>query len=258
MEPIKVTAVSYLNTKPFLYGLLQEGLTDHLDIQLDIPSVCAARLQNGDARMGLVPVAILPQLPEARIITDYCIGTEGAVKTVGIFSEQPIEQLTHLYLDYHSRTSVQLTKVLLREYWQCSPKLLPARPGFEARIRGTVGALIIGDRTMGLEQQFPYFYDLGVAWRDHTGLPFVFAAWVAIGSLPLGLESRLNRAFNKGINKVDDLALLLQSPSEDFSLSDYYKRYISYRLDAEKRRGLDLFLEKIQSGTATRRSLQVL
>ena len=149
-EKLKVTAVSYLNTKPLLYGLLHHPVQSEIDLQLDIPSVCAQRLRDGDADLGLIPVAAIPELEQPYIISDYCIGATGVVKTVAIFSEVPIEEMTHLYLDYHSRTSVQLAQVLLREYWQVQPELIQATPGFEREIGGTKGAVIIGDRTMGL------------------------------------------------------------------------------------------------------------
>ena len=105
MKKIKITAVSYLNTKPLLYGLLKSNLAQSVDLQLNIPSVCAQKLLNGEADLGLVPVAILPELQQPQIISDYCIGTVGAVKTVAIYSHVPIEKVESLYLDYHSRTS---------------------------------------------------------------------------------------------------------------------------------------------------------
>ena len=98
---IKVAAVSYLNTKPLLYGLIKSGLQDEIDLQLNIPSECASKLVAGEVDMGLVPVAIIPEIKGARIISDFCIGTVGTVKTVCIFSQCPIEEIEHLYLDYH-------------------------------------------------------------------------------------------------------------------------------------------------------------
>ena len=81
-QPLKISAVSYLNTKPFLYGLFQSGMEDSIDLSLDIPSECARKLVAGEVDLGLIPVAVIPQLKTPHIISDYCIGTEGAVKTV--------------------------------------------------------------------------------------------------------------------------------------------------------------------------------
>jgi len=110
-------AVSYLNTKPFLYGIFNTQMEEEVEIQLEIPSVCAAKLKDGTVDFGLVPVAIIPELKTPHIISDYCIGTEGAVKTVAIISDVEISEITDLYLDFHSRTSVQLAQILLREHW---------------------------------------------------------------------------------------------------------------------------------------------
>ena len=154
MRTINLSAVAYLNTKPFLYGIYQHGLEQQIAINLDIPALCAQKLADGRADVGLIPVAAIPQVPNAQVITDYCIGTEGAVKTVCIYSHVPIEQVDALYLDYHSRTSAALTRYLLANHWKVSPKILAAKAGFENRIQHKTAGLIIGDRTIGLEEQY--------------------------------------------------------------------------------------------------------
>ncbi|MCB0643071.1 MAG: menaquinone biosynthesis protein [Phaeodactylibacter sp.] len=244
-EKLKVTAVSYLNTKPLLYGLLHHPVQSEIDLQLDIPSVCAQRLRDGDADLGLIPVAAIPELEQPYIISDYCIGATGVVKTVAIFSEVPIEEMTHLYLDYHSRTSVQLAQVLLREYWQVQPELIQATPGFEREIGGTKGAVIIGDRTMGLDDQFAYVYDLGAAWKAHTGLPFVFAAWVSTRPLDPAFIERFNAALRQGIEHIPQLMFLLPDRHPNFDLRAYFTKNISYQLDRAKKQALYLFLSKL-------------
>ena len=248
---LRVTTVSYLNTKPLLYGIFQAGLEQELEISLDIPSECARKLISGEAELGLIPVGVLPQIADYRIVSDYCIGAEREVKTVCIFSQVPLAELTHLYLDYHSQTSVRLAQVLLKEYWQLAPTLLPAEVGFIDKIHGTTGAVIIGDRTLGLDERFAYVYDLAKAWHDHTKLPFVFAAWVARAPLPVGFEARFNAALASGIAHIPQLVQLIPSPHPKFSLEEYYTRYISYTLDAPKRAALALFLEKISAHGVT-------
>lgn len=247
MRRTRITAVSYLNTKPLLYGLVRSDLYDSIDLSLDIPSEGARKLITGEVDLGLVPVAVIPEIPNARIISDYCIGAVGAVKTVGIFSRVPIEKITRLYLDFHSRTSIRLAQLLLREYWQVEPELVPAGPDFLRHLGPTEAAVVIGDRTIGLETRFPYFYDLSEHWHRHTGLPFVFAAWVARSPLPSGFEECFNRALRSGVEAIDELQFLLPSPHPDFSLFDYFTKYISYELDVSKRNALELFLEKIGS-----------
>ncbi len=245
MSKLKVTAVSYLNTKPLLYGLLHSPIARQIELKLDIPSVCARRLQEGDADLGLVPVAAIPELDTPHLISDYCIGTVGAVKTVAIFSERPLEEVKELYLDHHSRTSVELAKLLLRGYWKLSPELIPAADGYINTLGGTRAGLVIGDRTIGLEERFPYVYDLGEAWFQHTGLPFVFAAWVSNRPLEPEFGEAFNRAMQQGIAHIPELMYLLPSPHPNFDLEEYFTRYISYELDGEKRKALAYFLEAV-------------
>lgn len=245
MNKIKISAVSYLNTKPMLFGLVKSEINEQIDLKLDIPSVCADKLMRGEVDLGLVPVAVIPKIDNAQIVSDFCIGTVGAVKTVCIYSHVPIEEMTHLFLDFHSRTSVELAQVLLKEYWKISPVLLKATEGFQEKITGTTGAVVIGDRTMGLDEKFPYTYDLGEYWMKHTGLPFVFAAWVANRELPADFLKKFNLALKNGVEAIPELMLLLPE-KENFDLEEYFTHHISYNLDTKKRTALSLFLKKMK------------
>lgn len=241
----KLTAVSYLNTKPLLYGIFKSDIAKKIDLQLDMPSVCAQKLKDGKADLGLVPVAAIPELETPHIISNYCIGTVGAVKTVCLYGARPIEEWTAVYLDYQSRTSVELTKLLLKDYWKLNPILLPAQPGYESEISGSIGGLVIGDRTVGLDKKFPYVYDLGEAWMAHTGLPFVFAAWVSNRPLDAAFIAEFNASLLLGVAAIPELIYLIPSPQPGFDLQEYYTKYISYRLDDAKRKALSLFLSLI-------------
>ena len=244
----RLVAVSYLNTKPLLYGLLRSDIQSQLTMDLAIPSECARRLLVGEADIALVPVAIIPELPEAHIISDYCIGADGAVATVCIYGDVPIEEMTSIYLDHHSRTSVMLTRLLLQEYWKLNPKLVAAEEGYIDRIGGTTGGLVIGDRTIGLEERFPYVYDLGEVWKTHTGLPFVFAAWVSVKPLAPDFVVAFNKALREGMEHLPELQLLLSSPHPDFDLVEYFTHHIDYDLDGPKREALARFLEFVGGG----------
>lgn len=246
---LKVSAVSYLNTKPFLKGLAKTGLIDQLQLSLDIPSHTAQKLINQQVDLALVPVAILAQLPQHRVVSKYCIGAVGAVKTVSIYSDVPINQITHLLLDYHSRTSVALAQILCLHHWRIAPQLVPATMGFEEHIGGTTAGVVIGDRTIELAQHFAYNYDLSLAWQQMTQLPFVFAAWVAAPNAPISdqLEQQLNHAFQVGIDSIDEV-VAEYSPiyPAHFDLHQYLTQYISYPLDAPKQTALKRFLEYVR------------
>lgn len=246
MRKLKIAAVSYLNTKPLLYGLLRnKKVAAKIDLHLHIPSECARRLKSGEVDLALTPVAIIPELDTPRIVSDYCIGTHGAVRTVCLFSERPLEEVSRILLDYHSRTSVELLKILLREYWHVAPELAPAYPGFETDIQGDTAGLVIGDRAIELESQFPHIYDLGEAWLAHTGLPFVFAAWISNSALPPDFLREFNAALKEGLQQIPDLEYLLVPPVEGFDLHAYFTKHISYELDDAKRQALQLFLRAI-------------
>ncbi len=207
------------------------------------PGIIADQLLNNHIDIGLVPVAIIPKLAESFIITDYCIGTEGQVASVAIFSDVPIEDIQTLLLDYQSRTSINLAKILLKEYWQLNVKFINASDNYISEIKGTTAGVVIGDRALELQKKSEYIYDLGTAWKAHTGLPFVFAAWVANKSIDSNFINAFNSANAYGVNHIDEV---LQSVEyEHYDLRKYYTENLSYQFTDDKRKGLDLFLEKL-------------
>ncbi len=245
MRKLKVTAVSYLNTKPFLYGIFNNQVDQLIDLQLDFPSVCADKLISGEADLGLVPVAVLPKLKNPYIVSDFCIGSMSTVRTVCLFSEKPIEQINEVYLDYHSLTSVELTKILLKNYWKITPKLIDASVGFEKKIKGSSAALVIGDRAIEMHSKYEYCYDLGEAWNDYSGLPFVYAAWVSTRPLDPAFIQLFNQALANGVDHIPKLIYLLPTPQPGFDLQDYFTNNISYQFDNDKRKALARFLSEM-------------
>ncbi len=246
MERIKVSAVSYLNTKPFLYGIEHHSVNEQIDLSLDIPSQVAEKLISGKVQIGLVPIAVIPELPVYHIIGDYCIGCNGAVASVCIYSQTPIEKVTQVLLDYQSRTSVELAKILLREYWKVNPQFVAATAGFEQKIEGTTAAVVIGDRTFDLKNKYKYCYDMGEAWQKHTGLPFVFAAWVSNCELPAEFIKSFNEALGYGINHVNEVAEKYQPEYPNTDVKKYLTENIRYPLGTKQQEALELFLEKMK------------
>lgn len=240
---IRVGAVSYLNTRPFLYGIAHSGLNDQIILIEDYPAKIAEKLLNDEIDVGLIPVAMIPQLTEAHIISDYCIGTKGEVASVAIFSEVPIDQINTLILDYQSRTSVNLAKILLKEYWKKEVKFEQATPDFIKKINGNTAAVVIGDRALVQINKSAYMYDLGAAWKQHTGLPFIFAAWVSNKLLDASFINIFNHANAYGVNHILEVANAIEYNVYD--LTYYYTKNLSYTLTEEKRKGLDLFLAKL-------------
>lgn len=211
----------------------------------DYPAKVAAMLLNNEIDVGLVPVSIIPKLKEAHIITDYCIGAEGPVASVCIFSDVPITNITKVLLDYQSNTSVALAKILLKHYWKISPKVEDAKEDFRDHIKGTTAGVVIGDRAFEQRKQSYYIYDLAEAWIEMTGLPFVFAAWIANKKLPGGFIQTFNNGNRIGLENIDKV--IAENDYNKYDLNKYFKENISYELTDRKMKGLTKFLEMLSS-----------
>ena len=242
---IRVAAVSYLNTRPLMYGIQNHPVIKEIELVEEYPARVAQMLLTDEVDVGLVPVAIIPKLKEWHIITDYCIGASKEVASVCIFSEVPMEEIEEVYLDYQSRTSVNLAKVLLREYWKKDVILINATgEDYRDKIKGRTAGVVIGDRALEQRAHSTYIYDLATAWIDHTGFPFVFAAWISNKVLPQEFVALFNEANKLGVENAKYVARYLDYPTYD--LRTYYTRNIDYFLDEPKREGLKLFLSKLQ------------
>jgi chorismate dehydratase len=235
-----VGAVSYLNTKPLLYGILRSEIMGDIELTIDYPSKIASMLLRDEIDIGLVPVAIIPQMKEYYINGDYCIGSNGPVGSVCLFSETPMDGIEKVLLDYQSRTSVELARILLKEHWKVAPELVDGGKDFRDHIRGTTAGVVIGDRALEQRQATAYAYDLGEAWKALTGLPFVFAAWISNKPLEPSFLHAFNEANRAGVGQID--AVVAENPYAFFNLRDYFTKYLDYQLNDPKRRGLEKFL----------------
>ncbi len=240
-QKIKVGAVSYLNTKPLIYGFEQGMMQEDTTLLFDYPANIARKLLHNEIDIGLVPVAVLPALQEYHIISDYCIGCTGTVASVCLFSEVPLHQIKEVLLDYQSRTSVALLTILLKNHWHINPMLTAAENNFRDQIGGTTAALVIGDRAFEQRLQSAYVYDLGEAWHAMTGEPFVFAAWVSNQPLPQDFITKFNAATGAGLNHLAEI--VANHPYKPFDLMAYYTGNISYQLDDAKKAALQHFLQ---------------
>ena len=243
---IKISAVSYLNTIPFIYGIETSKLKEIIDLELDYPAICAQRLISNSVDIALVPVVSIKEMQQSYIISDYCIGANGVVDTVCLYSDVPIDKVESITLDYQSRTSVQLLRILIRDFWRIEPVLKVSELGFEKNIRERNAALVIGDKAFNLNKKHRYIYDLSAIWKEMTGLPFVFAVWVANKIIPDDFIFEFNNALEYGVLNIDK-ALIYKSRGylECKNPKDYLYNKICYHLDARMRKGMDLFLERV-------------
>lgn len=247
MSLIRISAVSYLNSKPFIYGLEQSALIKDIQLSLDTPATCAEKLLTNKVDIGLVPVAILPKLDRYYIISDYCIGAIGPVSSVKLYSQTPLKDIECIWLDHQSRTSVALTRILAKKYWHIEPKWLNGEEGYEQKISGKTAGVVIGDRSFVLNQKFEYQYDLSEEWYKFTKLPFVFACWVTTKELSPAFNAAFNAALKMGVGSTGLLSKEINKTGKyKTDVYEYLHKYLSYELDAEKRKGLDLFLKYLK------------
>lgn len=224
------------------------------DIQLvpDYPANIAAMLLEDKIDVGLVPVAVMPRLREAHIVTDYCIGCDGPVASVCLLSDVPLHEIKKVLIDYQSRTSANLIKILIKHYWKIEPELADTKQDYRNQITGTTAGLVIGDRCLEYRHKVKHVFDLGEAWKDFTGLPFVFAAWIANKKLPADFITAFNDACKNGVEAIDIVAEENKFPFYDSTT--YFKSNISYLLDNNKRKGLNQFLIQLESMMAAKTS----
>lgn len=218
-------------------------MKDELELIIDYPANIATLLQHDEIDIGLVPVAIIPTLKEHYIISDYCIGCDGEVASVCLFSNVPLHEIKTVLMDYQSRTSVELLKILLNEHWNIFPQLIAGTGNYETEIKGTTAGLVIGDRALNQRVQSKYIYDLGLAWKEMTGLPFVFAAWVSNKKLPVEFIAAFNNANETGLVHLDEV--IKQNPLTVFDLKTYYTSFVKFKLDAKMQAAKALFLSKL-------------
>ncbi len=241
---IKVGAVSYLNTKPLLYGLQHGPIKDEIELILDYPARLVDMLKTGAIDIGLVPVGALPELGEYHIVSDYCIGTEGEVASVAVFSQVPMEEIETVILDYQSRTSVKLCKLLFDKHWKRAVRFIDAtNDDYIDEIKSTTAGLIIGDRALSYRGKSNYIYDLGLGWKEMTGLPFVFAVWVSSKNLDTKFIKSFSDSTALGLLNLDEIKQ--DNSFSSYDLDVYYSKNISYMLSEEKRKGLEQFLKNI-------------
>jgi chorismate dehydratase len=243
MKPLNISAVSYLNTYPFVYGIQQSGYLQNYHLYLEVPSLCAERLKSGEADIALVPAGALPDFANYHIISDYCIGAVDKVITVLLLSRKPLEKISRVYLDFDSRTSARLVRVLSRSFWKIEPVFEPLGPGQAEHFSGKDAIVAIGDKTFAMRNDYPYVYDLAEEWIKFTGMPFVFALWISLKPVPPEVKMSLNLALAYGINNIEEVLKYFNSRLPlNADCRKYLTENISYTFDEAKRDGLNLFL----------------
>jgi chorismate dehydratase len=242
---IRIGAVSYLNTKPLLFGLNEKHFSYPFQLTLDYPANLVKAIQEDKIDIGLLPVAAIQHLDDFQVVSKYCIGALGEVASVCLYSNVPIKDIKKVKLDYQSRTSVLLCKLLLKEFYHQDVEFVPAQTDQELlEFNEESASLIIGDRALRLNGQTKFRYDLALNWREMTGLPFVFAVWVSKRHMSPEFIQSFDQAVGYGVQHIDQVVSAIGDIGVDLEV--YYKKNISYDFDEQKKQGMQLYLEKIQ------------
>jgi chorismate dehydratase len=198
---IRVVAVSYLNTVPFIYGMDYSAFSNLIDLRLGNPLKCFQLFQKGDADIALVPVGSLPMIGKCNIITPHCIGADGNVGSVFLLSDSPAEKIKTIYCDLHSVTSNKLVEILCRDYWKISP-VIRYPDMYPPEIQTHDAIIAIGDKSFKMLKSYKYHYDLSQIWKNMTNLPFVFAVWVTKSDIHPTLLKGFNEALTYGVQNI--------------------------------------------------------
>jgi chorismate dehydratase len=244
MDRPRIGAVSYLNTKPLVEGMADLGSA--FDLVFDLPSRLADQLAAGELEAALIP-SVEAISGNYTVVSDACIGCHGPVWSVKLLGRVAPEKIRTLALDEGSRTSCILSQVILAKKYGVRPACRLLGIAEDWREAETDAVLIIGDRAMKVDDsEFEFSWDLGEAWFQMTGLPFVFAVWAARSSEHLDqLDWLLSTTRDTGLKNLDRIAARY---AQDYDLtSDECLRYLRdrlhFKLTGAEKAGLSLFFE---------------
>lgn len=253
MPPLRVSAISYLNTAPLMWdfenGESAESLKQHFQVEYTIPAQCADALKAGTADIGIIPVAAYTSIPDLVIIPDVAIAAKNQVRSILLVSKVSLEKIRSVATDTSSRTSSALVQIFLRKFVGVNPGFIPQKPDLKEMLRWHDAALLIGDVALQAQTSGRYVYDLAEEWRRWTYLPFVFAFWAVRKAAVENANSEINiaRVFQQsrdhGLDHVTEIARSW-SPRVNLKepvIREYLTSNIDYSLDEDNVKGLRLF-----------------
>jgi len=249
-EKIRISAVNFANTYPFMYGLTETGFDRKVILTTDNPADCAANLKSGKVDIGLIPVAALPSLKESYIITDFCLGAYGKVRTVMLLSNCPFDKIKRINLDFRSQSSVNLAKILAKNYWKREFSWFNTDDGFDfINIQNDEANVLIGDRCFEYESRFRNRIDLAEEWFKFTGLPFAFACWTSNRKLDDEFLKEFNDALATGVRNIPAVVEKYGKTGtirgEDLRI--YLTENMNFDLNDDKRKAIKLYLEFLKN-----------
>jgi chorismate dehydratase len=269
---LRISIVQYLNTAPLVWGFTNGPLQGKYDLSFTLPSLCADDLRTGRADVAIIPSIEYQRIPGLAILPDIAIASKNQVRSLLIVAKKPMEQVKTFALDRSSRSTQALTRILCAEKWRIAPQFFESLPDLPQMLQQADAALLIGDPALrisiGIEKEsrpgepgqtvcqaatlgitscaLLYVYDVVGEWRALTGLPAVLAVWACrreIATPELSADFLASRDF--GLSRVGEItyeaAQDLELPQP--TLESYLRQNIDYSLDAENRRGLELYFD---------------
>ncbi|HKP72711.1 MAG TPA: menaquinone biosynthesis protein [Pyrinomonadaceae bacterium] len=244
----RVAASSYLNSAPLIWSFARGERARDVRLLTDAaPARCADMLARGACEAALVPVIEYQRLPEVAVVPGVCVGARRAVRSVVLVTRRAdLRDVRTLALDESSRTSATLVQLIFREFLKREVETSPASPDVRAMLEAHDAALIIGDPAMTFARENLHVHDLAMLWREHTGLGFVFAMWMAHESADETVRAiDFAGARDEGLASLEEIVAEyereLNLPREE--LRAYLTENICFELNAEMRAGLELFFQ---------------
>jgi chorismate dehydratase len=242
----RIAASFYLNSAPLIWSFTHGERSRSVRLVTDAaPARCADMLAHGEVEAALVPVIEYQRIPEIMIVPEVCVGSRERVRSVVLVtSGAPLKDVRSVSLDTSSRTSATLVRIIFREFLGFEPEWRPRAPDLGAMLKETDAALIIGDPAMTFARESLRVYDLVSLWREHTGLGFVFAMWMAREAAAESVRGvDFAGARDEGLARVEEIITGYEDALQlsRAELREYLLENISYTLDAEMHEGLDLY-----------------
>lgn len=252
MSPLRISAISFLNTAPLMWDFENEGTADrlrqHFEISYTIPSLCAEQLKEGSADIGIIPVAAYTVIPDLVIVPDVAIAAKNKVRSILLVSKVAIDKIRSVATDDSSRTSAALVEIYLRKFVGLDPGFSRQKPSLKEMLQWHDAALLIGDPALQARTDGYFVYDLAEEWKRWTGRPFVFAFWAVRKAALQGrphenIAQVFQQSRDNGLKHIPEIA---EAWAPKLSLSpkliaEYLTENVDYGLDAENLEGLRLF-----------------
>ena len=256
MRRLRISAISYLNTAPLMWGFEHGKAGEDFEISYTVPSQCAAELAAGSADIGIIPAAAYTTVADLLVIPGVAIAARQAVRSILLVSKVPLEKIQTVALDTSSLTSTALIKVLFSRWWGGQRKFMAMEPDVDDMLRHADAGMVIGDPALKVDRSRYFAYDLAEEWARLTGQPFVFAFWavrqgaLAEASSSLDLAKVFQSSRDHGL-QPGNLERIAKEWAPRVGLSEadvkqYLTANIHYYLDPACLSGLQLFYRYAQ------------